>query len=226
MARLRMPKNTVISGPSIAGVTPPPSFGAALAAARKEAEAAAAAEQAELDQEIAATRSLAQTAQVQITVDLTATDKRLQDVLRKSISGEHSAVPADRVEIAVDTVSDSAPATEHTAGKPHFIGEQGPELVSAEDLARLAQQPVEDVRSVAVPRKPSTGVEGGEQPSPGSSSSTSPRKPKKAIEPGKQPSQSRARTTGSRSKRAAAADSTADGADESATNSPTSPDEA
>lgn len=64
------------------------------------------------------------------------------------------------------------------------------------------------------------GPEGGEQPSPGNSSSTSEKKPRKNAAAPKPPSQPRAPRTGSRSKKPADS-STADSADESATNSST-----
>jgi hypothetical protein len=214
------PKNTLHGGPSHEGDPPPPrrrSFGAALSEAREEPKPEVVAEQP--------------TPLVRIVVDYQKADATLLEFVRYLVrsrgwylegdtgpelpvepgSGSFVTGPAD--------ITEDGPAEVYETGgvlnQPFYVGEQGPESMSAADLERLGQQ--QPAQGIEVPvagteHELTTEVEGGESPSAGTSSSTSPKKPKTSNARTKAPSRSRARTTGSRSKQDPPVDSTADSA--------------
>lgn len=176
-----MPKISRHGGPTHKGDPPKPSrksFGEALRAARAGQEPSPADE------------TQPQPEQVTVTLDFTAADERLAELVRKAV----------RVDYAADDLPPSVTVTAGD-GEPSTFGD-----LTAEGGSGSSDQSDHDATDVQVTTEP----EGGEQPSAGTSSSTSSRKRRTNSGEPKQTGQSRARATASRSKRAAAEPSIAD----------------
>jgi hypothetical protein len=183
---------------------------------------------------------------VTVKFDLTNTDERLAALIRRVVRVDSGTVGDSSDAAKVDggtvtgpvVITQDDPAEVYATGgvltHTYIVGEQGPEPIGAADLERLDQWltgPDEPMGGVEAPadstmHEPATEVEGGEQPSPGTSSSTSSAKRKTTTAPKKAPRQSRVRTTANPSKPDLEVVSTADSADAPPTTSVIDPTDA